>query len=175
MGSLHQGEEQSSEPRMLQAPRMMPAGCSTALAPSSLSPGGARQCFLPILPAGIRTPLQDKRLLCARELFNAAGQDFRQRSLKALCECFPDSNYNSSTHFSGQAVSRDACFLSPLLLQCSIHFTSFQQKKAERRESVCQRRSPGKTAKDQTPGNKEYAARKSDYLRNTVLIGISET
>ena len=61
---------------------MSPGCCSSprdagrllsTLGPRSPLPGGAQQCLLPVLPAGIRTPLQHKRLLYARELFDAAG------------------------------------------------------------------------------------------------------
>lgn len=134
-------ERRAGELRMLQAPCRMPAGCSTALGPSSLSPEGARQCCLPISPAGIRTPLLHK------QLYHLTTQCCRARTA-------------------------GGCFC-PLHLQCSIPFTSFQQKKAERRESACQRHSLGKNAEGQTPGNEEYAARKSNYLKNRVLTGIS--
>lgn len=133
-------EKRAGELRMLQAPCRMPAGCSTDLGPSSLSPEGAWQCCLPIFTAGMRTPLLHKHVYP-----HLTMQFCRART-------------------AGGGVC-------PLLLQCSIPFTSFQQKKAERHESACQRRSPGKNAKGRTPGNEEYAARKSNYLKNTVLNG----
>lgn len=72
-GLCTEERRRAGKPRMLQAPHTMPAGFSTALGPGSWSPGVAWRCFLPILPAGIRIPLQHKCSLYAPEPFNAAG------------------------------------------------------------------------------------------------------